>query len=103
MKSLKAWSDKLYSLLASRWFWRITLGLFIVQALYIALVGRFAMAFDEQFHFAAIQQYALVLFPWSVTQPPGPAELSAFTTDGSYLYHYLMSWPYRLLELVTTS
>ena len=77
--------------------------LFVVQAVYIACVGRFSMAFDEHFHLAAIQEYAKVIFPWQVTQPPGPAELSAFTADGSYLYHYLMSWPYRLMALVTDS
>jgi hypothetical protein len=79
------------------------LGLFVVQAVYIAFVGRFSMAFDEHFHLAAIQEYAKVIFPWQVTQPPGPAELSAFTTDGSYLYHYFMSWPYRLMAMLTDS
>jgi hypothetical protein len=89
--------------LASRWFWWSMLGLFVLQAVYIACVGRFSMAFDEHFHLAAIQQYATVLFPWQVTQPPGPAELSAFTADGSYLYHYLLSFPYRLMQVFTSS
>ncbi|QQS19416.1 hypothetical protein IPL85_03985 [Candidatus Saccharibacteria bacterium] len=93
----------LVSVTASRWFWRGIVGLFVIQAVYIALVGQFSMAFDEHFHLAAINEYSKVLFPWQVTQPPGPAELSAFTADGSYLYHYLMSFPYRLLRLVTTS
>lgn len=101
--SMKKLSDTLYAILASRWFWRISIGWFIIQSVYIAVTGRFAMAFDEQFHLAAIQQYAQVLAPWSVTQPPGPAELSAFTADGSYLYHYLASWPYRLLSSLTNS
>lgn len=79
------------------------LGIFIVQAVYIALVGRFSMAFDEHFHLKAIQEYSKVILPWQVTQPPGPAELSAFTADGSYLYHYLMSFPYRLIQLVSSS
>ncbi|QQS18092.1 hypothetical protein IPL68_05635 [Candidatus Saccharibacteria bacterium] len=99
----KQFPEVVVTLVASSWFWRIMLGLFIVQAVYIALVGRFSMAFDEHFRLAAIQEYAKVLFPWQVTQPPGPAELSAFTADGSYLYHYLMSWPYRLMTLVTSS
>ncbi len=89
--------------MASSWFWRVMIVLFVLQAVYLALVGRYAMAFDEQFHFAAIQEYARVLLPWQITQPPGPAELSAFTADGSYLYHYLASWPYRLTAFITDS
>lgn len=80
-------------------FWRCSLVLFTVQALYIASVGRFSMAFDEHFHLAAIQAYAKTWLPWQVQQPAGPAELGALTADGSYLYHYLMSFPYRLLDL----
>ncbi len=94
---------RIVTALASEWFWRAMLGLFVVQATYLALFGQFSMAFDEHFHLAAIQEYAKVIFPWQVTQPPGPAELSAFTTDGSYLYHYLMSFPYRGMEFITGS
>jgi hypothetical protein len=93
----------LKNVFSSRWFWRASLLLFGVQAVYIACVGRFSMAFDEFFHLEAIQQYAQVFFPWQITQPTGPAELSAFMADGSYLYHYLMSWPYRLMTFVTDS
>lgn len=102
-RSLEALSRRIVALFASEWFWRAMLSLFVVQAVYIALVGRFSMAFDEHFHLKAIQEYAKVLFPWQVTQPAGPAELSAFTADGSYLYHYLMSFPYRLIQLITSS
>lgn len=82
----------------TRLFWGISLVLFTVQALYIALFGRFSMAFDEYYHLGTIQQYAKVWLPWSVRQPDGPAVIGSVTTDGSYLYHYVMSFPYRVIE-----
>lgn len=102
-RRLAHWLTTFWRFVGTPVFWRLALALFTLQAVYIALMGSFSMAFDEHFHLAAIKQYAQVVFPWSVTQPPGPAELSAFTADGSYLYHYLMSWPYRLLHLFIQS
>lgn len=81
----------------SPWFWYVSLAFFALQAVYIALFGRFSMAFDEYYHLGTIQQYAKVWFPWSVSQPAGPAVIGSVTTDGSYLYHYLLSFPYRTL------
>jgi hypothetical protein len=90
-------------IIASRWFFGAVVGLFVLQAVFISLVGRYSMAFDEYYHYELIQQYARVLWPWSVAQPPGPAELGAVTTDTSYLYHWLMSFPYRFIRLFTDS
>lgn len=90
-------------ILASKWFFGLVIGLFIVQAGFVAFVGRYSMAFDEYYHYELIQQYAKVLWPWSVAQPPGPAELGAVTTDTSYLYHWLMSFPFRLIRLFSDS
>ncbi len=88
---------------SSRWFWWCTIGLFVLQSSYVALAGRFSMAFDEYYHLGSIQAYAKVWLPWSVHQPAGPAAIGAVPADGSYLYHYLMSFPYRLLTHITTS
>lgn len=93
----------LWRWVGSRWFWRVSLVLFVLQALYIAFFGRFSMAYDEYYHLGSIQQYAKVWFPWSVQQPAGPAVIGSVPTDSSYLYHYLMSFPYRLLEHVVSS
>ena len=104
---IRRWFDmvsmRLPVLIGSRWFWRISLGLFVLQASYIALTGLYSMAFDEYYHFGIIQAYSKVWLPWLVRQPPGPAELGAVTTDASYLFHYMMSFPYRIIELLTDS
>lgn len=93
----------LCGLMASQWFFAAVIVMFALQAIFIALVGRYSMAFDEYYHYEIIQQYAKVWFPWQVAQPPGPAELGAVTTDTSYLYHWLMSFPYRFIRLFTES
>lgn len=61
------------------------------------------MAFDEDFHLGIIKLYANVWNPFSFTQPDGPAPFGALETDPSYLFHYLMSFPYRLLAHFITS
>ncbi len=91
------------SWIGSRWFWRVSVCLFAVQAMFVAVAGRFSMAFDEYYHLGAIQAYAKTWFPWQIQQPSGPAELGALTADPSYLYHYLMSFPYRFIRLFTDS
>jgi len=56
------------------------------------------MAFDEGSHLGIIKIYAHQWSPILAHQPPGPATYGALTTDPSYLYHYLLSFPYRLLD-----
>lgn len=103
LRTIETIREKSVHWLASSWFWRLTVALFVLQASYVALVGRFSMAFDEYYHLGTIQAYAKVWLPWSVQQPSGPAAVGAIPADGSYLYHYLMSFPYRILTSITSS
>ncbi|MGB4967460.1 MAG: hypothetical protein WBO35_04635, partial [Candidatus Saccharimonadales bacterium] len=64
---------------------------------WVAVSGGFSGAFDEYFHYDVIALYAAHWLPTSLAQPPGPAEYGAIAVEPSYLYHYLMSFPYRLL------
>ena len=61
------------------------------------------MAFDEDFHFGIIRLYAQQWSPFFAHQPAGGNVYGALTSDPSYLYHYLMSFPYRLTTLFTSS
>ncbi len=86
--------------LASRTFWRVTFVLFVLQAVWLACSAAYPMAFDEQYHFGLIQLHAHQWLPFLTSQPPtgtyGPA-----LRDPSYLYHWLMSLPYRGISLFT--
>lgn len=90
-------------LASNRFFWLI-LALFVAQSAWIALTGRYPQAFDEQFHFGAIQLHAQRLWwpflPDHVTNASG---LGAIAHDPSFLYHYLMAFPSKLLIVLTDS
>ena len=94
---------RLTAFLGSQRLWYLILGVFVFQSAWIALTVRYPMAFDEQFHFGIIKQYAHHLSPVWSSQPSGADQLGALTRDPSYLYQYLMSFPYRLISLVTGS
>lgn len=74
---------------------------FIFEALWIALSGRYPMAFDEDFHFGVIKLYAHHISPFLSHQPDNADAFGAIFRDPSYLYHYLLSFPYRLITVFT--
>ncbi len=85
---------------SSRFFWGIV-ALLILQAAWLALSGRYPMAFDEDFHFGIIRIYSHQLSPFLPGQPAHADVFGAVARDPSYLYHYLMSFPYRFISLFT--
>ncbi len=77
------------------------MALLVLQAAWIALSSSYPMAFDEEFHMGLIRLYSQHLNPFLQGQPPGADAFGAVARDPSYLYHYLMSFPYRLIRLFT--
>jgi hypothetical protein len=86
---------------ASPAFFWVVLGLFMLESLWIALTAVYPMAFDEDFHFGLIKLYSHHLLPFLAHQPAGANIYGAVVNNPSYLYHYLLSFPYRLIELFT--
>lgn len=84
--------------LGSKKFWYGVLGFFALQSIWLALTARYPMAFDENFHYGLIKLHAEQWLPWFAHQPPHAAEFGSVVRDPSYLYHYLLSLPYRLLK-----
>lgn len=93
--------QKITAAISSERFFYATAALLVVQASWIALTARYPEVFDEQFHLGIIQLYAHQWSPFFAHQPAGSDHLGALTTNASFLYHYLLSFPYRLLALVT--
>ena len=91
---------KIVSLLASSLFFWFVWVLSLLQAAWIALVSRYPMAFDEAHHYDVIKLHAEKWGPLILRQPPGPATYGPLARDPSYLYHYVMSFPYRLLDAI---
>jgi hypothetical protein len=86
-------------LLGSKRFFRFIIVFFIFEAGWIALSARYPQAFDEDFHFGLIQTYSHYWLPFLSSQPPHANVYGAVARDPSYLYHYLMSFPYRLINV----
>lgn len=74
------------------------MALYALNASWIALSGRYPMAHDENFHLGLIRLYSDRWLPFWTSNPPGEALYGAVTRDPSYIYHYLLSFPYRILE-----
>ncbi len=87
---LRSWPNRIFLLLVL---------LFIVEASYIALVSSYPMAFDESYHFGLIQFFTQHLNPIVSTQDPSTYSYGNIAHNPSWLYHYLLSFPYRLLAL----
>jgi hypothetical protein len=95
-------ASKVSGFVHSRKFFWVILAIFALEAAWIALSSSYPMAFDEDFHFGIIRLYAQQWSPFFAHQPAGGNTYGALTSDPSYLYHYLMSFPYRLTTLFTT-
>jgi len=101
MKQQRLTTQRVLALVASQnFFWLIT-GLLAFQAVWIALSGKYPMAFDEDYHLGIIRLYAHHVSPFWSGQPPGADVFGAVARDPSYLYHWLMSFPYRLFSWFT--
>lgn len=91
---------KLAGWLGSRTFFYVIIGFLVFQAVWIALSGAYPMAFDEDFHVGIIRLYAHHISPfWTASHSQGA--FGAVSRDPSYLYQYLLSFPYRLISLFT--
>lgn len=93
---LRIYCAVLGRLLESNPFFYAVLGVFVAQAVWVAGSGAYSMAYDEFFHLGLIQEYAKSLSPF-IGQPDGPAVFGAVARDPSFLYHYILSFPYRII------
>lgn len=100
---LSSFAPTFFAFLASNTFLYIVLGVFIVQAIWAALSLQYPMAFDENYHYGIIQVYARQWGPFISEQPAHSGHLGELPYLPSFLFHYLMSFPYRLIHLFTAN
>ena len=96
---LKSAANRINKILGDRWMSIGILLFFVFESAWIAFSAIYPQAFDENFHFGLIQTYSHYWLPFLSKQPPGANVYGAVARDPSYLYHYLMSFPYRFIEL----
>lgn len=91
------------SFLRSNKFFYLIVIILVINALWLAFTSRYPMAFDENYHYGIIQQYAKQWSPFITNPAPGTDSLGDIVRYPSYLAHYLQSFPYRLVSLFTES
>jgi hypothetical protein len=94
---------KILDILRSRKFFAAILLLFAIESSWIAISAAYPMVFDENTHFQTIQFYADRINPVILEQPENMEWAGAITRNPSYLFTYLLSFPYRLIATVTDS
>ncbi len=90
-------------ILGSRGFYFGILGFFVFEALWIALSSIYPMAFDEDFHLGVIHLYADNFWPVLPEDAGSSGVFGAVARDPSFFFHWLMSFPYRLVGAFTDS
>ena len=96
-------ADTIRAFLASRRCFYLVIAVFTVQAIWFAVTARYPMAFDENFHFGLIQLHADQWVPFFTSQPAHANQFGAVVRDPSYLYHFIMSVPYRFTTLISSN
>jgi hypothetical protein len=94
---------KILRVLRSKRFFYAILVLFVVESVWIAISAAYPMVFDENTHFGVIQLYAHRWNPIFFHQPPDASWAGPLAREPSYLYQYLMSFPYRVVAHFTDS
>ena len=94
---------KILSALRSRYFFVGVMVLFVLQASWIALSAAYPMVFDENTHFGTIQIHAQQWSPLITDQPPNSEFAGPLVNNPSFLYQWLLSFPYRVLANLTDS
>ena len=89
----------LAKILGSNWFFAGIIAFFLFQTIWIALSAIYPMLFDEEYHLGIIDIYSRQLLPFIHLQPPEASFHGDITRYGSYMFHYLMSFPYRLIQI----
>lgn len=85
---------------SSKCFFAVML-LFVIESVWVAVTLNYPAIFDEGWHVGIIRQYAMQWSPLLTHQPPDTYNLGALTRDPSFVFHYLMSFPYRLIAWIT--
>jgi hypothetical protein len=103
MKRFQKYNTQLARFFASKQFFWATVIILLFSSVWLVFSARYPMAFDENYHYGIIQQYAKQWSPFFENAPAGSESLGDITRYPSYLFHYLMSFPYRFISLFTDS
>jgi len=93
----------IYEKLSSTKVFIFALALLVFQSTWLALTAVYPLPFDEYYHVGIIKIYAQQWSPFISSQSDSASLYGDITRYPSYLYHYLMSFPYRFLDIFLNS
>ncbi len=93
--------NKIIRFLVSGYFFWGIIALFVFQAVWIALSFRYSMIYDEYYHFGLIEYFSHQWLPWINNQPTSLDIYGSLERNPYLLFHYLLSFPFRLVALFT--
>ena len=96
-RRLSRLSGRIRSIFASDTFFYVVLAVFALGSIWVATASLYPMAFDEDFHMGLINIYSHGWIPYGIEQTEDMAVYGPAAADASYLFHYLLSFPYRVL------
>lgn len=104
---LKDIVNKIKQIITSRYFLIAFMALFVLQATFYAAGIRYGVPPDEKYHFESIAYYSQESFakgPFIDNQSPETiSEVRTLERNTSYLFHYLLSLPLRVLQSFSVS
>lgn len=101
--NLKIITRRWLTFLGSNRFFYAVIALFLAGSIWLVFTSRYPMAFDENYHYGIIQQYAGKWSPFINNPAPGTDSLGDIARYPSYLGHYLLSFPYRVVSYFSDS
>lgn len=98
-RKIRALASYTYDKIGTTKFFVATLVAFLINAIWLSFTAIYPLPFDEFAHVGAIQLYAKQ-WSWMVNyQPIDTGIIGDLTREPSFLYRWLMSFPYRVLDV----
>lgn len=92
-----------YDKLSSTKVFILALTLLVFQSAWLVFSAIYPLPFDEYYHVGLIKMYAQQWSPFITEQSEAASLYGDITRAPSYLYHYLMSFPYRIFDIFIDS
>jgi hypothetical protein len=92
--------DVAYAQLGEGWFFVAIMATFFMHSAWLALSSNL-LPYDEYYHIGIIKYYSNQWSPFIHNQPFEVSYYGDLTRLPSYMYHYLMSFPYRFFHFFT--
>jgi hypothetical protein len=93
-------SRQIYNAISSNRTTWLIIALFVAQCVWLAFTMLYPSPYDESYHYALIDLYTNQYGPFVSEQPDSVAALGDITRNASFLFHYLLSFPARILGYI---